>query len=450
MENSTIYALSTPLGNGIAVIRISGPQASKALQALFSHRGEYISHHLYYGKIGKSDHILDEGMAVLMRAPKSYTGEDCVEFHCHGSRAVVQALFDELHALGLSPAEPGEFSHRAFENGKMDLAQAEAVMDLIHADAQRSAHAALTQLQGHLSSQIVHIQDRLTDVIAELEAAIDYPEEDWLDGVFEGVFSHLKDVQTALADSLATSKGGRILREGFKVALIGRPNVGKSTLFNALLGANRAIVTSQAGTTRDLIEESLEINGYWIRLLDTAGIRSSDDEVEKIGIARTREQLASADILLLLLDASQPLQEEDFLLMQETAAHSRLVVLNKSDLPSAWHPNEIPSLATDRTIAIAAKQADGLKPLIDALDSHLNRLLPSEGHSALFQNQRHLDAAKRAYDSVCDALHAMQTQDMDCVSIDARRAWSALGEITGETVDESIIDRIFSTFCLGK
>ena len=450
MKNSTIYALSTPLGNGIAVIRISGPQAKNALHELFSHSAEYKSHHLYYGKIGRLDHTLDEGMAVLMRAPKSYTGEDCVEFHCHGSRAVVHALFTELQSLGFSPAEPGEFSRRAFENGKMDLAQAEAVMDLIHADAQRSANAALTQLQGTLSSQITQMQDRLTDVIAELEATIDYPEEDWLDDTFERIMLALENIQSDLHHALEHAKGGRILREGFKVSLIGRPNVGKSTLFNALLGTDRAIVTPHAGTTRDLIEESLVINGYLIRLLDTAGIRESEDEVEQIGIERTRAQFASSDLLLLLLDASQPLREEDARLIHQTHAINRLVVCNKSDLPSAWKPHQISALKNDRIIFIAANQENGLDSLLDALSEYLATLLPSDGYSALFQNQRHIDAARRAYHSVSDALHAMHDQDMDCVSIDARRAWFALGEITGETVDESIIDRIFSTFCLGK
>lgn len=450
MQNDTIYALSTPLGNGIAILRLSGPRAKEALRFFFSRKSNYVSHHLYYGTFLIHDTAIDEGMAVWMGAPHSYTGEDCVEFHCHGSRAVIQALMQALSEFGLRIAQPGEFSRRAFENGRMDLAQAEAVMDLINADASNNAKSALSQLQGHLSEQIVALQDQLTDAIAELEAAIDYPEEDWIEDTAQNVQKRLSSTSAQLKTIISNSKDGHILREGYHIALVGCPNVGKSTLFNSLLGTDRAIVTHHAGTTRDVLEESFVLNGYTVRLTDTAGIREAIDEVEQIGIARSRNQLQTADLILLLLDSSRPLSEDDYQLIQDTAIYNRLIVCTKSDMPSQWSKTQLPLNEKDSVISITTTQENGLQPLLDQISTNIANAIPSEAHATILQNQRHMDAARQAEKYLEDALTALQLHDLDCVSIDARRAWSMLGEITGLTVDEAIVDRIFSTFCLGK
>lgn len=450
MQNDTIYALSTPLGNGIAILRLSGTRAKEALSFFFSRKSDYVSHHLYYGTFLIHDTPIDEGMAVWMGAPHSYTGEDCVEFHCHGSRAVVQAIMQALSEFGLRIAQPGEFSRRAFENGRMDLAQAEAVMDLIHADATRNAQSALSQLQGHLSKQMVVLQDQLTDAIAELEAAIDYPEEDWIEDTAQNVQKRLATTLDQLKTIITDSRGGHILREGYYITLIGCPNAGKSTLFNHLLGTDRAIVTQHAGTTRDILEESFVLDGYAIRLSDTAGIREAIDEVEQIGISRSRDQLQMADLILLLLDSSKALSADDERLLQETASFNRLIVCTKSDLPQQWTPKELTLNENDQFVLITVSQENGIQPLLETILTHIASAVPSEAHAAILQNQRHLDAAKLAKQSLEDALIALQLHDLDCVSIDARRAWVSLGEITGLTVDEAIVDRIFSTFCLGK
>lgn len=448
--NDTIYALATPLGHGIAIIRVSGPRAEEVITHFFSHKGTYDTHHLYYGHVIVDGTIIDESMAVLMRAPNSYTAEDCVEFHCHGSRAIVKTLLSALSRYGLRIADPGEFSRRAFENGRIDLAQAEAVMDLIHSDAERSAQAALDQLQGHLSNEIVQLQDNLTDAIAELEAMIDYPEEDWLEETWGSIDKKLTIIRDHLFSILKKSEHILVLREGFKIAFIGRPNAGKSTLFNVLLGTDRAIVTQYAGTTRDILEETIVIDGYPVRLIDTAGLHDTEDVIEQIGIERTNEQMDRSDLVFVLLDTSSPLTAEDIALLERTQNRRRCIVLTKNDLPPQWDLSSLSISSNDHMASISAKTESGIQDLQESIASIIAEQIPSEMHSSLLHNQRHIDAVQQAYQFMEDALQSIKQGDMDCVSIDARRAWSSLGEITGLTIDEDIIDRIFSTFCLGK
>lgn len=447
--NDTIYALATPLGAGIAIMRLSGPNAFRALEELFSHRGEYEARKLYYGKLIFDGKLIDEAMAVYMPGPNSYTGEDTVEFHCHGSAAVAKTLMSALSQMGFRLADPGEFSRRAFENGKMDLAQAEAVMDLIQAEAQRTADAALSQLQGQLSERIALSQDTLTDAIAQLEAFLDYPEEDWDENASAEVKASLSKVRDDIEGLLNNANEGRLLRDGLRVVLLGRPNVGKSTLFNTLLGHNRAIVSQHAGTTRDLLDEAVQIEGYPVRLIDTAGLRDSADEVEKIGIAMSRSQMDKADLLLFLLDRSEALNEEDLALLQESKLKKRLILLSKSDLPPLWDIGDLPLNQGEQVLSVSAKEQEGLNELLEAIAAQFSGLRHA-GDSILLTNQRHIDACKRAVASLNDAIDAFGLNDMDCVSIDARAAWQALGEIAGTTLDETIIDRIFERFCLGK
>lgn len=464
--SDTIYALSTPPGNGVAVIRISGPQALDALRQCFSRRGIFVSHMLYYGYIRDMRHSnttpdvandapvadstpIDEAMAVWMQAPRSYTGEDCAELHCHGSLAVLRQVLALLSSLGYRQAEPGEFSRRAFENGRMDLSQAEAVMDLIEASVKDAADAALAQLEGRLGRTVRALQDRLTDAIAELEAVLDYPEEDWEQGI--QIFPAIQAVREEMCALLATGGQGRMLREGVQVALVGRPNAGKSTLMNALLGSDRAIVTHIPGTTRDVLEEGLNIGGLPVRLYDTAGLRESGDLVERIGIERSRRTMAEADIVLLLLDASADLTEEDTALLREQDKSRCIVVLSKGDLPQCITEAQIAPFTHSPVVTIAAKEEQGLGALQDALLTLWQKLSPQgERSGTLVSNQRHLDALTQGIQAVDAAVVALQDAAYDCASVDLRDAWRALGEITGETVDESIIDRIFARFCLGK
>jgi len=448
--NDTIYALATPLGNGVAVIRISGPKAEGALRALFSRKGDYESHKLYHGLITDGEEPVDDAMAVLMRAPKSYTGEDTAELHIHGSPAVAKKVLELLSRAGLRLAEPGEFTRRAFENGKLDLSQAEAVMDLVSAAAESQAKAALDQLRGSLKGPITALQDRLTDAIARAEAGIDYPEEDWEGEIADELIPALSEVRSKLHKLAEGGVQGRIIRDGLKVALCGRPNVGKSTLLNALLGENRAIVTALPGTTRDIIEERVDWMGLPVRLIDTAGLRDTGDEVEKIGVERARAAMQEADLALLLFDGAQPFTDEDAGIVEEAEGLPALAVVTKGDLPQVISPEEIAEKTGLKAVSVSALSPDGLDALKQAVYAFFESRSPAEKPDALVTNRRHLDAIETALESVTSAIKALKKQDLDCATIDLRRAWRALGEISGLTVDEAIVDRIFEKFCLGK
>ncbi len=454
--NDTIYALSTPPGNGVAVIRISGPECLVALKKCFTHRGEYESHRLYYGRLRdmmRSDAAdIDECMAVWMQAPRSYTAEDCAELHCHGSLAVLEQALALLSGMGLRPAEPGEFTRRAFENGRLDLSQAEAVMDLIHASATASAQSALRQVEGALARRVAAMQDQLTDAIAQIEAAIDYPEEDWEDEISEAVRPLMESTLSGIETLLAGGAQGRILREGLQVALAGRPNAGKSTLLNALLGEERAIVTDIAGTTRDTLEETISIDGLPVRLTDTAGLRESDDPVERIGVERSRRAMEEADVVLLLIDSGQSLSAEDVALLDRLHAdnHAAIIVLNKEDLPTGIDEARLREKYDYPVVAISARDGSGLDALRGEIRAVWARLSPVEKPGLLVGNRRQLDALAAAERSLVSALDALEKTDMDCVTIDLRAAWHALGQISGNSVEEGIVDRIFEKFCLGK
>lgn len=454
MQNDTIYALSTPPGNGVAVIRISGPETEQTLRTIF-HTGTkqgWESHHLYYGKLcaaKENASVIDECMAVLMRAPRSYTAEDVGELHCHGSVAVLRQTLALLASLGLRQAEPGEFTRRAFENGRIDLSQAEAVMDLIHSGSQAQARQALSQMEGTLYRGVVRLQDGLTDAIAQLEAAIDYPEEDWEDEIIVSLTPALEKIKTEIRTLYDTGAEGKILREGVKVALIGMPNAGKSTLLNALLGEERAIVTDIPGTTRDTLEEAISIDGWPVRLIDTAGLRQSADPIEKMGVERSRKRMEEADLLLLLVDASELLSQENRHLLQEMkdSGHPFLLVLNKNDCGIGI---EEADLAGVSFISVSAKTGAGLDDLQKALVTVFADLPGSMENGVLVGNRRQLDALAVALEALEAALLALQGEDMDCVSIDLRSAWHALGQISGNSIEEGIVDRIFEKFCLGK
>ena len=440
--NDLIYALATPVGGAIAVVRISGPGAEALLRRVFTGRGA--PREMTYGRVvDGAGETLDEAMAAFFPAPRSYTGEDMAELYLHGGQVTVRRVLALLGCHARS-ARPGEFTERAFLAGKMDLAQAEAVMDLINAGAERSAKSALAQLEGRLSVRIAGVERELLDALSGLEAAIDYPEE-----LEDDVTSALPEVLAAAERELQALAGaglsGRVLREGARVAIVGRPNAGKSSLLNALAGAERAIVTQFAGTTRDVLEETVSMEGVPVTLYDTAGIRAADDPVERIGVERARLAADRADLLLVCFDAAAPLTEEDLALLRETEGRPRIAVCNKSDLPALWSAETLAAQGIS-ACTVSAETGEGLAALRHAIAV---RVAP-EQESALVTNARHSEALQLAAAAVAEARQNAGGAELELVATDLREALSALGQITGRTAAADLIERIFSKFCVGK
>ncbi len=432
----TIFAPATPIGGAICMLRVSGPKSAAALLAL---SGKDLLKHprrMMRVLLTQDGRQLDDAMAVCYPAPNSYTGEDMAEVFCHGGPAVVRAVQNALLSLGLRPAEPGEFTRRAFLNGKMDLVEAEAVMDLIQSTAERAADAAMEQLQGRLSREIGDVETLLTDALSGISAAIDYPEE-LEEDVFSALPQQLEQAKSALSGLISQGKTGRVLREGLRVALVGRPNAGKSSLMNALLGFNRAIVTPHAGTTRDVLEEQLSLDGIPVRLFDTAGLREAEDEAEREGVSRARNAMRNADLVLLLLDGSTPLSLQDVALMEETKPAQRILLQTKADLPTVRDAPE-----GELPLRISAKTGEGLDALTDAI-----RLAAGPVSGAYVTNARHIRALEDALEAIRSAQNALEP---DCMATDIRTALLSLGAITGSAVDETVISRIFERFCVGK
>ena len=440
--NDLIYALATPVGGAIAVVRISGPGAEALLKRVFTGRGA--PREMAYGRVvDGAGETLDEAMAAFFPAPRSYTGEDMAELYLHGGQVTVRRVLALLGCHARS-ARPGEFTERAFLAGKMDLAQAEAVMDLINAGAERSAKSALAQLEGRLSARIADVERELLDSLSGLEAAIDYPEE-----LEDDVTSALPEVLAAAERELQALAGaglsGRVLREGARVAIVGRPNAGKSSLLNALAGAERAIVTQFAGTTRDVLEETVSMERVPVTLYDTAGIRAADDPVERIGVERARLAAERADLLLVCFDAAAPLTEEDLALLRETEGRPRIAVCNKSDLPALWSAETLAAQGIS-ACTVSAETGEGLAALRHAIAV---RVAP-EQESALVTNARHIEALQLAAAAVAEARQNAGGAELELVATDLREALSALGQITGRTAAADLIERIFSKFCVGK
>lgn len=439
----TIYALSTPVGGAIAVIRISGPDTLCALRAAFS--GKIDHRYVAHGSITAEDGSpIDDAMAVYFQGPKSYTGEDMAELYIHGGYAVSRRVLDRLSELPLRPAGPGEFTRRAFINGKLDLARSEAVMDLINASSSRGAASALEQLQGSLSRRIEKVEEEILDLLSGIDAAIDYPEE-----LEEDVFSALPEgIRAARAEIDSLISGGmasRMVREGARIAILGRPNAGKSSLFNAMLGEDRAIVTPEAGTTRDILEGTLLINGITARLFDTAGLREADSAAESIGISRARDIVDRADLLLIAMDGGDAVSHEERRLLASPGR--KLAVICKSDLSDGASAFALAKdLAKEygvEAIGVSAVTGEGVGALID----RIAELIAPECESALVTNSRHIAALRECSAALSSAL---QTEEADCIATDLRSALIALGEITGKSVDADVVDRIFSRFCVGK
>ena len=447
--NDTIAAVATPAGDGgIAVIRLSGPDSLKVLQKLFQKRrkGEWKSMRMCYGHVLDADGaVLDEGLAVYMKAPRTYTREDIVEIHCHGGRIVTQRVLDRVLALGVRPAGPGEFTQRAFLNGRIGLTEAEAVMQLISSGSEAAARASVRQLEGGVSGFVRQTREALIAQQAAIEAATDFPDEvDETEAAAE-VRAHLSDIRTALL-ARCDSRGARMVRDGVSVVLCGRPNAGKSSLLNALLAQEAAIVTDVPGTTRDVLTCQLRMDGLLLDISDTAGQRDTDDVVERIGVERARAAEERADVVLLVLDSSQPPQPEDVEWLARRDERY-ILLLNKWDRAddaqkAAWLarcPGALP---------ISAKHGDGLDGLFGALRAACRAAEPAE--SGMTQ-QRHIHAAQRAAEAIARAVSALDFGfPLDTAASDIREALDILGEITGENLSESVISHIFSTFCVGK
>lgn len=438
MEN-TIYSLATPPMRGaIAIIRISGEKALEALKEIFC--GEIEDHRLCYGMLTYKGENIDSAMAVYMKAPRTYTREDVAELHIHGGMAVVSQVMQALSHMGLSQAQPGEFTKRAFLNGRIDLTQAEAVMAMIDAGSSAQQKAALEQMQGAGSDFIGSHKEVVLDIIASLDAAIDYPDEDIEEETLEEVKNKLVSLIASLKSGVSTRLASQILEEGYKVAIVGRPNVGKSSLVNAILGKERVIVTDIAGTTRDTLEERYVYKGQLFTLLDTAGIRKSDDVIEQMGIERSKAAIESANIILALFDGSSPLTEQDKEILNITANCRRIIVLNKTDLGCK---TEIKG-----SVNISVKNMENIDTLLEKVYSEMSEDL---GQLGVITGSRHINLAITAITSFEEAISAIEAgDDIECVEINIRDGWQNLCEITGEYASEDIIDRIFEKFCLGK
>lgn len=459
MNHDTIAAISTAVGEGgIAVIRVSGPDAVSESAKLFRSKSnitEAASHTVHYGHIvdPNTDETVEEIILTIMRGPRSFTAEDVVELSTHGGVVAVKRVLELLLREGtVRIADPGEFTKRAFLNGRIDLTQAEAVIDLIRSKSDRAFSIAMKQSEGALSKRVKALRHTLIELLAHIEVNIDYPEHDVADMTSAFIKERCGEATTEINKLLKTAREGKILREGIVTAIVGRPNVGKSSLLNALVQENKAIVTDIPGTTRDVIEEYVTLGGIPLRLLDTAGIRETSDVVERIGVERSRSALEEADLVLFVLNVNEPLHPDDRILMEQLRDRQVIILLNKTDLPGVVEISELESVfAADSIVRLSVLQETGL----DVLEDVIRRMFFSgELESAdltYVSNVRHITLLGHTLQSLADAVEAIDMGiPIDIVQIDVRTAWELLGELIGDSVSESLLDQIFSQFCLGK
>lgn len=453
-EFDTITAIATPLGEGaIGIVRISGTEAVAIANRIFQGKNlETVdSHTLNYGHILDPDRneILDEVMVGVMRAPRTFTREDVIEINTHGGIAVTNEILQLILRQGARMAEPGEFTKRAFLNGRVDLTQAEAIMDIIRAKTDKAMNIAVKQLDGSLKDLIDNTRQEILNTLAQVEVNIDYPEYDDVEEMTTALLREkTQEFQNLLENLLRTARRGKILREGLSTAIIGRPNVGKSSLLNNLLREDKAIVTDIAGTTRDVIEEYVNIKGVPLKLIDTAGIRETDDIVEKIGVERSRQALAEADLILLVLNASEKLTEQDRALLALSDMTRRIVLLNKTDLREEIEAEELP----EDVIRISVLENQN----IDQIEERINQLFFDnagivEQDATYLSNSRHISLIEQAVQSLQAVNEGLELgMPVDLLQVDLTRTWQILGEITGDAAPDELITKLFSQFCLGK
>lgn len=473
-EHSTIAAIATALSpSGISIIRISGPQAFEVIDSIYKTKKEIKalhsgkagessvcakklsqapSHTIHYGYICDGSDVIDEVMVSIMRGPRSFTAEDTVEINCHGGILVTRRVLECVLKNGAAPAGPGEFTKRAFLNGRIDLSQAEAVMELISAKNRFAMDASLEQLSGQITERIKALRSSLLDEIAYIEAALDDPEHISLDGYTDGLAGRLAEIRTAAGRMAASFDNGKILAEGIRTVIVGKPNAGKSSLLNALAGRQRAIVTEIAGTTRDTLEEQIMLGDLSLILVDTAGIRDTDDVVEKIGVKKAREAALGADLVIFVADSSRTLDEDDKKIMELLKGKKSIILLNKSDLESVIKPDDIKAAGIDAPVLwISAAREEGL----DALEQEIKKMFEqgkiSKNDEVIITNARHKTCLMNACKSLELAEEGIENgMPEDMLTIDMMDAYSSLGEIIGEEVEEDLVNRIFEKFCMGK
>ena len=456
VPNDTVVALSTPSGrSGIGVVRISGDDSLGILRSLIAAESYNPTPHLLSLKSlidPNTGETLDEALVCFFKGPHSFTGEDVVELHCHGSPVLLRTIIDLVLTLGARLADPGEFSLRAVMNGRLKLTEAEAIRDVIEAQTDTALRQATRQLKGEISNRLRPIKENLLEIIVRLESSLEFVEDDLPEVASQSIVESLQELQLELSRLRNTFSTGRLLRDGIRVVLVGRPNVGKSSVFNMLVGHGRAIVTDIAGTTRDTLAESIGVDGVPVLLVDTAGIRSSRDEIESLGVARARREAADADLLIVVIDGSEPLLDEDRFVLEEDSQTRHIVVLNKSDLPSfsqtTFDKHDAPNCAD--IISVSAKREAGLESLQTAiLKPFANGNAHNEG--LLITNARHHDLLARSIAAIASSEQLLiEHASEELVLVGLHNALRHLGAITGETTTEEILGQIFSTFCIGK
>lgn len=459
IQEDTISAVTTAPGNAaVGIIRISGPDSLKITNTIFfAASGKkleaYPSHTMVYGFIkDKNGTDIDEVLTVYMKAPRSYTAEDVVEIQCHGGMQSLRHILRLTYICGARPAEPGEFTKRAFLNGRIDLIQAEAVMDIINSKSSAALKIAVQQQEGFLSGKLKGIRKELKDVIVHLEAVIDYPEEDIEDVTYNEVTEAIRKAEKETENLLKGAHTGKILKEGLRTAIIGRPNVGKSSLLNTLLKEERALVSEFEGTTRDVIEEQLVIGGIPVLLADTAGIHDTEDFVEKLGVERSRAFLDKAELIIVVLDGSTPLTQDDQSILDAVKGKNAVYVVNKTDIAESKITDKIAEhIPRENIIEISAKTKEGIDLLENWLQEYVYGSNRQSDEEIYIQNERQISLLRQAQESLNDAVDAAENRlPYDCLTIDVDRALTLMGEITGETVRDEIINEIFARFCVGK
>ncbi len=454
----TIAAISTAVSaSGIGIIRVSGNRAVEIADHVYRSKkknwnlSDAETHTIHYGHIYDGGEMVDEVLVMLMRAPRTFTGEDTVEIDCHGGVYAMKRVLETVLKQGARIAEPGEFTKRAFLNGRLDLSQAEAVMDVIQSKNQHALNNSIRQLKGSVKQKITEIRQKILYETAYIEAALDDPEHMSLDGFDDRLLDTVEEQKDRIEQLLSTSEDGKMIQEGIRTVIVGKPNAGKSSLLNVLLGEERAIVTEIAGTTRDTLEEYIHMGGVTLRLVDTAGIRQTSDVVESIGVDKALNQAEQADLILYVADASVPLDESDYQIMDMTTGKQTIAILNKSDLPEKVSARELERLTGKQVITVSAKEETGLEELKNQIESMFfqGKLhLPEDVYITNLRHKKLLQEAVESLNQVLDSLHAHMPEDF--YSIDLMSAYEALGSILGESVDEDVINEIFHKFCVGK
>ncbi|HDG5457730.1 TPA: tRNA uridine-5-carboxymethylaminomethyl(34) synthesis GTPase MnmE [Staphylococcus aureus] len=459
MDLDTITSISTPMGEGaIGIVRLSGPQAVEIADKLY--KGKHLlndvpSHTINYGHIidPESKEVVEEVMVSVLRAPKTFTRDDIIEINCHGGILTINRVLELTMTYGARMAEPGEFTKRAFLNGRIDLSQAEAVMDFIRSKTDRASKVAMNQIEGRLSDLIKKQRQSILEILAQVEVNIDYPEyDDVEDATTEFLLEQSKEIKQEINRLLDTGAQGKIMREGLSTVIVGKPNVGKSSMLNNLIQDNKAIVTEVAGTTRDVLEEYVNVRGVPLRLVDTAGIRETEDIVEKIGVERSRKALSQADLILFVLNNNEALTQEDYTLYEVVKNEDVIVIVNKMDLEQNIDINEVKDMIGDTPlIQTSMLKQEGIDELeIQIRDLFFGGEVQNQDMTYV-SNSRHISLLKQARQTIQDAIDAAESGvPMDMVQIDLTRTWEILGEIIGETASDELIDQLFSQFCLGK